>query len=160
MGWEPVAAHLYAVPLQNCRDVRSLFPEGKGDKTGTMLDWFEIKRLARGLNLPAICEDTRRNGHPCLLAHGRLWTWWDLDQNAPGFRLPAGEREFLIACEPDIFYVGRHEICHNHVFARPERVNRNWVMGNLSLSWRALAPQVFVDQFPGEGPPVPQFADF
>ena len=68
------------------------------------LDWIQIRGLARSLNLPGIHEDTLPGGNPCLMAHGRLWTWWDRAQNAPGFRLPDGEREFLIASDPDYTY--------------------------------------------------------
>jgi len=124
------------------------------------LDWTAMMRLARSLNLPGVCEDVRSDGQPCLRAHGRLWLWWDCDHNAPGFRLPAGEREFLIASDPETFFVTREEFEFNHVLARPDRISRRWILGNLSLSWRALAPRAFVRMFPGEGPPVPQFADY
>ncbi len=97
---------------------------------------------------------------PCLRAHGRLWTWWDPTVGAPGFRLPDGEREFLIASDPEVFFVTEGEAEFNHVFARPDLVDPLWVRGNLSLSWRAMAPQLFVRLFPGEGPPVPEFMDY
>ena len=125
----------------------------------TVLNWKETKRLARSLNLPNVCEDSRSDGFPCLRAHGRLWTWWDPCVNAPGFRLPSGERDFLIAADPEVFFVTREEAGFNHVLADPGRVSRRWVLGNLSLSWRALAPSAFVQMFPGAGPPVPQFME-
>lgn len=124
-----------------------------------MLDWTQTRRLARSLNLPHVHEDTRQNGMPCLRAHGRLWTWWDTEVNAPGFRLPAGEREFLIAADPAIFFVTEAEAAFDHVFANPYKVSPRWILGNLTLTWRALAPSAFVQLFPGEGPPVPQFSE-
>lgn len=125
-----------------------------------MLDWTQTKRLARSLNLPNVHEDMRADGFPCLRAHGRLWTWWDLDLDSPGFRLPAGERDFLIAADPEIFFVPCAEATFNHVLAHPARVSPRWILGNLSLSWRALAPTAFLRLFPGEGPPVPQFSEY
>ncbi|WP_158514980.1 hypothetical protein [Nioella nitratireducens] len=123
------------------------------------MNWTQIKRLARGLNLPSIHEDTRADGFPCLRAHGRLWTWWDETLGAPGFRLPSGERDFLIASDPEAFFVTDAEAAFNHVLARPELLDPLWVRGNLSLSWRALAPALFTRLFPGEGPPVPEFME-
>lgn len=123
------------------------------------LDWTRTRQLARSLNLPNVHEDTRSDGMPCLRAHGRLWTWWDPVLGAPGFRLPAGEREFLIAADPEVFFVTAEEAAFNHVLANPARVSPSWILGNLSLSWRALAPSAFVRLFPGEGPPVPQFME-
>lgn len=125
----------------------------------TPLDWTQIRGLARSLNLPGIHEDTLAGGDPCLKAHGRLWIWWDRAENAPGFRLPAGEREFLIASDPETFFITPGETHHSHVLARPDRVSWRWVLGNLSLSWRALAPRSFVQLFPGEGPPVPHLTE-
>jgi len=126
---------------------------------GTVLAWTQTKQLARSLNLPNVHEGLRGDGLPCLRAHNRLWTWWDPVVAAPGFRLPSGERDFLIAADPEVFFVTEEEAAFNHVFAHPARVNPQWVLGNLSLSWRALAPPVFVQLFPGEGPPVPQFME-
>ena len=123
------------------------------------LDWIQIRGLARSLNLPGIHEDMLAGGDPCLKAHGRLWTWWDRTENAPGFRLPDGEREFLIASDPDIFFITPGEPHYSHVLARPDRVSWRWVLGNLSLSWRVLAPRSFVQLFPGEGPPVPRLTE-
>ena len=124
------------------------------------LDWAELRRLGRSLNLPAVQEGQRGDGAPCLRAHGRVWTWWDRWENAPGFRLPAGERAFLIAADPFTFCVRADEAFCNHVLARPDRVSTCWILANLSLGWRALAPRAFVALFPGAGPPVPHFADY
>jgi hypothetical protein len=124
-----------------------------------MLDWTQTKRLARSLNLPNVHEGIRSDGLCCLYAHDRLWTWWDSRVDAPGFRLPAGERDFLIAADPEIFFVTEAEAPFNHVLAHPARVSPRWILGNLSLSWRALAPSIFVQLFPGEGPPVPHFME-
>ncbi|PIV74297.1 MAG: hypothetical protein COW55_09765 [Rhodobacteraceae bacterium CG17_big_fil_post_rev_8_21_14_2_50_65_11] len=123
------------------------------------LDWAELRRLGRSLNLPAVQEGQRSDGAPCLRAHGRVWTWWDRCENAPGFRLPADERAFLIAADPFTFYVPADEIFYNNVLARPDRVSRCWILANLSLGWRALAPSAFAALFAGEGPPVAQLAD-
>lgn len=123
------------------------------------LDWIKLKRLARSLNLPGVHEATRADGSPCFCAHDRLWTWWNLEFDAPGFRLPANEREFLIASDPETFFVSGAAGPPGHVLADPSRVCVRWVLGNLSLSWRALAPVAFVQLFPGAGPPVPHYAD-
>ena len=127
------------------------------------IDWPELRRLGRSLNLPAVHEGQRADGAPCLRAHGRVWTWWDRRENAPGFRVSAGEQAFLIAADPLTFYACADETAEavrNHVLARPDRVSTCWILANLSLGWRALAPRAFVVLFPGEGPPVPQFADY
>lgn len=124
------------------------------------IDWAELRRIARSLNLPSVHEGSRPDCAACLYAHDRLWTWWDPAQDAPGFRLPAGERAFLIAADPRTFFVCGPDIAYDHVLARPDRVSKRWILANLSLSWRVLAPSAFLDLFPGAGPPVPQFADY
>lgn len=121
------------------------------------LDWSVLRRLARGLALPGIVESRVSQG-PCLIAHGHLWTWWDTGSCAPGFRILPSERPFLIAADPDVFFVTKAIETRHQIFAHPDRVSLRWVQGHLLLSWRALAPRSFVEMFPGEGPPVPSYA--
>lgn len=129
---------------------------GKGGSVAKALTWKRLRKLAAGLALPGISEAELPCG-PCLLAHGELWTWWDRDEHAFGLRLPPGERPFLIAAAPEVFFVTRPIMRFNQVMVRPDRVSRRWVQGHLLLSWRALAPRYFRELFPGEGPPVPRF---
>ncbi len=132
-------------------------PEESGDSVAKGLTWKGVQSLAATLALPGISRSELSCG-PCLLAHGELWTWWDHDVNAPGLRLPPGERPFLIAAAPEVFFVTRSIMRFNQVMVRPGLVSRKWFQGHLLLSWRALAPRSFQDLFPGEGPPVPSFS--
>lgn len=120
-------------------------------------DWRNLRRLALDLRLPQVADSLRSCG-PCLLAHGTLWTWWDDTMDAPGVCMPRREREFLIAAEPDIFFITPELRPYNQVMARPDLVSAGWMQAHLMLSWRALAPKLFVELFPGEGPPVPSFS--
>ena len=123
------------------------------------LDWMGLRDLAWGLALPGTVETDRPQG-PCLTAHGQLWTWWDRQTDAPGFRILPVERPFLIAAEPEVFFVTPEIETRHQMFARPDRVSLGWVQGHLLLSWRELAPRSFVEMFPGEGPPVPSYSRF
>ena len=58
------------------------------------LDWMGLRDLAWGLALPGTVETDRPQG-PCLTAHGQLWTWWDRQTDAPGFRILPVERLLL-----------------------------------------------------------------
>ena len=120
------------------------------------LTWGDVRALAATLGLPGTSRAELPCG-PCLLAHGELWTWWDREVDALGLRLPPGERPFLIAAAPEVFFVTRTIMRFNQVMARPDRVSRKWFQGHLLLSWRALSPKLFQELFPGEGPPVPSF---
>ena len=130
---------------------------GKGDRVAKALTWKRLRMLAAGLSLPGISEAEMSCG-PCLLAHGELWTWWDRKEGAVGLRLPPGERPFGLAAAPEVFFVTQPIMRFNQVLARPDLVSRKWVQGHLLLSWRALAPKLFKELFPGEGPPVPSFS--
>ncbi len=121
------------------------------------LDWDRVLHLTQQLLLPEIVE-VYRGIDPCLLAHGKLLAWWDCAVDAPGFSLPPGERDFLIAADPDVFFVTSVDMPSNQVLARPHRVSERWIQAHLLLCWRALAPQIFGELFPGEGPPVPSFS--
>lgn len=121
------------------------------------LTWKDVQILAAGLALPAISRAEQPCG-PCLLAHGEVWIWWDRSVGAPGLRLPPGERPFLIAAAPEVFFVTKRIMRFNQVMARPDRISRRWLQGHLMLTWRALAPKRFKELFPGEGPPVPSFS--
>ncbi len=123
------------------------------------VDWNKVVDLAFGLGLPGVTKASLADGSQALFAHDRLWVWWDRGIDEPGFRMPKREREFLIAASPEVFFISRNERDLDRVYARSTKVNPRWIQANLALSWRALAPEFFVEQFPGVGPPVPQFSD-
>lgn len=102
--------------------------------------WARLKALALGLGLPDV-EETTSWGQPTLKAHGKLWVWWSPHEDAPVFKLPVEERDFLVEAAPDIFFVTPHYKPHALVLVRPERLDPEWAKANLLRVWRAQAPK-------------------
>jgi hypothetical protein len=67
--------------------------------------WDSLKELALDLDLPGVKEAA--SGDPALKAHGKLWVWWSPHEDAPVFKVPFEEREFLIEVDPDTFFSPR-----------------------------------------------------
>lgn len=110
------------------------------------LDWDSLKAVALGLDLPGV-EETTSWGEPCLKAHGKLWVWWSPSEDAPVFKVPFEEREFLVEAEPDRFFFTAHYRRHPLVLMRPEKLDLDWVRANLVRVWRAQAPKRLLTAF-------------
>jgi hypothetical protein len=67
--------------------------------------WDSLKALALALDLPGVEEAA--SGGPKLKAHGKLWVWWSPHEDAPVFKVPFEEREFLIEVDSDTFFSRR-----------------------------------------------------
>jgi hypothetical protein len=80
--------------------------------------WDALKALALALDLPGI-EETG-SGNPGLKAHGKLWVWWSPHENAPVFKVPFEERDFLIEVDPDTFFFTPHYRNYPMVLVRPD----------------------------------------
>jgi hypothetical protein len=103
-------------------------------------NWPALRELALGLALPGV-EDALSWGHPCLKAHGKLWTWWSPQENAGVFKVPREEREVLCEVDPDTFYVTPHYQPHGLILARPGKIDPAWARANLTRVWRQQAPK-------------------
>jgi hypothetical protein len=101
--------------------------------------WDSLKALALDLDLPGVSEAA--SGGPALKAHGRLWVWWSPHEDAPVFKVPFEEREFLIEADPDTFFFTPHYRDYPHVLVRPEKLDPDWARANLIRVWRAQAPK-------------------
>ena len=109
-------------------------------------DWETLKAFALALELPGV-ELTTSWGQPSLKAHGKLWVWWSPHEDAPVFKVPFEEREFLLEVEPETFFVTAHYKKHALVLARPERLDPGWAKANLIRVWRAQAPKRFLKAY-------------
>ncbi len=103
-------------------------------------DWDVIKALALGLDLPGV-EVTTTWGQPALKAHGKLWVWWSPSEDAPVFKVPVEERDFLVEADPETFFVTPHYKGHPLILVRPEKLDFEWAKANLVRVWRAQAPK-------------------
>ena len=109
-------------------------------------NWPALRELALGLALPGV-EDALSWGHPCLKAHGKLWTWWSPQENAGVFKVPREEREVLCEVDPDTFYVTPHYQPHGLILARPGKIDPAWARANLTRVWRQQAPKRVLKAF-------------
>ena len=102
--------------------------------------WDRIKTVALSLGLPG-AEETISTGQPTLKAHGKLWVWWSPHEDAPVFKVPFEEREFLVDAEPDTFFFTAHYKDYPMVLVRPEKLDLGWAKANLIRIWRDQAPK-------------------
>ena len=109
-------------------------------KPESQFDWDRLKTMALGLGLPGV-EETTSWGQPTLKAHGKLWVWWSPHEDAPVFKVPFEEREFLVEAEPDSFFFTAHYKDHPMVLVRPEKLDLEWAKANLVRVWRDQAPR-------------------
>ena len=101
--------------------------------------WDSLKVLALGLDLPGVKEAA--SGGPALKAHGKLWVWWSPHEDAPVFKVPFEEREFLIEVDPETFFFTPHYRNYPMVLVRPDKLDPDWARANLIRVWRAQAPK-------------------
>lgn len=102
--------------------------------------WPQLRALALRLKLPNVVESTSW-GQPVLKAHGKLWCWWSPHCDAPVFKVPFEEREFLLEADPEHFFLHPHYRNHPLVLMRPENFDRVWARANLERTWRQMAPK-------------------
>lgn len=106
---------------------------------GTM-NWEAYRMLALSLGMPNV-EETTSWGNPCLKAHGKLWAWWSPTEDAPVFKMPREEREFLIEVDPETYFVTDHYRPHNLVLVHPSRLDPEWARQHLLRTWKEMAPK-------------------
>ncbi|MEO1038840.1 MAG: MmcQ/YjbR family DNA-binding protein [Pseudomonadota bacterium] len=110
-----------------------------------MSGWDDLRAFALSLDLPEV-EDCVSWGNPGLKAHGKLWTWWAPQDyaDAPVFKLPAEERDFLLEAAPETFFITDHHRPHGLILMRPEAFDPDWARVNLVRVWRNQAPKRFL----------------
>jgi hypothetical protein len=108
--------------------------------------WESLKALALGLELPGVTEGTSW-GQPNLKAHGKLWVWWSPHEDAPVFKVPLEERDFLVEADPETFFFTDHYKSHQLVLVRPKQLDLEWAKANLIRVWRAQAPKRLLKAF-------------
>jgi hypothetical protein len=102
--------------------------------------WVRLRKLALGLGLPGV-EETTSYGEPTLKAHGKLWVWWSPHEDAPVFKVAFEEREVLLECDPQTFFVTPHYKGYPLVLMHAEKLDLAWARANLIKVWQAQAPK-------------------
>lgn len=102
--------------------------------------WERIRDVALGLGLAGVEEGTTY-GQPTLKAHGKLWVWWSPHEDAPVFKVGLDEREVLLEALPERFFVTDHYRRSGLVLMHPDKLDLDWIAGNLRKVWLAQAPR-------------------
>jgi hypothetical protein len=116
--------------------------------------WDSLKALALALDLPGVEEAA--SGGPKLKAHGKLWVWWSPHEDAPVFKVPFEEREFLIEVDSDTFFFTPHYRNYPMVLIRPDKLDPDWARANLIKVWRAQAPKRLLKVYDAGRAPEPR----
>lgn len=103
-------------------------------------DWSELRALALSLNLPEVTVDYPW-GHESLKAHGKLWCYWSMYEDAAVFKAERDEREALMQADPDTFFLHPHYAPHRLVLVRAGRIDPDWARARLIRQWRDAAPK-------------------
>lgn len=125
-------------------------PKGEAKRA---LTYADIRALALSFGFPQVVEAVSW-GQPCLKAHGKLWFFWSPTENAPVFKVPFEERDFLVETYPDTFFFTDHYRNHQLVLAHPQRIDRDWIRANLIRVWRDMAPKRLLREWDEEHGPA------
>ncbi len=79
--------------------------------------------------------------------NGKVILYWNPTHDAPVFKLPVEERDFLIEADPDTFFTTDHHRPHGLVLARPARLDPGWARATIERTWRAQAKKRTVRAF-------------
>lgn len=106
---------------------------------------FEDLR-AMVLALPETEETTSWDARS-FKVNGKVILYWNPTYDAPVFKVPVEERDFLIEVDPETFFTTDHHRPHGLVLARPDRLAADWARANIARVWRAQARKRTVRAF-------------
>lgn len=98
---------------------------------------FEMLR-AMVLALPEAEETTSWDARS-FKVNGKVILFWNPKHDAPVFKVPFEERDFLIDADPETFFTTDHHRPHPLVLAHPGRLDPAWARANIERVWRAQA---------------------
>ncbi|MFD1859175.1 MmcQ/YjbR family DNA-binding protein [Aeromicrobium camelliae] len=100
----------------------------------------DVRRLA--LALPGV-EERTAYGTPAFYAGGRIFLRLrDKPEALVAWCSDLGEREALLASDPDVFFTIDHYAGHASVLVRLERIGVDELAEVIEDAWRARAPQL------------------
>ncbi|UDF04971.1 MmcQ/YjbR family DNA-binding protein [Asticcacaulis sp. AND118] len=82
-------------------------------------------------------EETMSWDSRSFKVNGKAMLFWNPAHDAPVFKVPFEERDFLLEVDPDTFFTTDHHRPWPLVLARPDRVDIGWVEANIDRVWRA-----------------------
>jgi hypothetical protein len=103
---------------------------------------FELLR-AMVLALPETEETTSWDARS-FKVNGKVILYWNPTHDAPVFKVPVEERDFLIEADPETFFTTDHHRPHGLVLARPDKLDPGWARANIERVWRAQAKRATV----------------
>ena len=104
------------------------------------IDFDTVRGL--GLALPGVEEGTSY-GVPALKVHGKMFACLAKHPSAEpdtlAVRLDFGQRDELIAAEPDIYYLTDHYVNYSVMLVRLSRVHPDALRDLLLMAWRFMS---------------------
>jgi hypothetical protein len=101
------------------------------------------------LTLPGTEETTSWDARS-FKVNGKVILYWNPTWDAPVFKVPVEERDFLIEADPETFFTTDHHRAHRLVLARPDKLDPGWARGNIEQVWRAQAKRATVKAWDAE----------
>lgn len=95
------------------------------------------------LALPGTEETTSWDARS-FKVNGKVILFWNPKYDAPVFKVPPDERDFLIEADPETFFTTDHHRPHGLILARPDRLDPEWARANIARVWRAQAKKAAV----------------
>lgn len=102
--------------------------------------WPQLRDFALGLDLPEVTI-AYPWGHEALKAHGKLWCYWSVYEDAAVFKVDREEREALMQADPETFFLHPHYAPHALILVRAGRIDTDWARARLIRHWREAAPK-------------------
>lgn len=111
---------------------------------------YEILRDI-AMEFPGV-EEAISWGMPNLKVGKKAMLFWNTDHDAPVFKVPFEERDFLIEADPDTFFTTDHHRPWPLVLARPDKLDIAWARNNLKRTWLAQVPKKILKAWQAQNP--------
>ena len=106
----------------------------------------EIKEIC--LTFPGVAEHTVFGGPTLRVGKRFLACIAKIDHEALVLKLPdANERDFLLATQPDVFYVTDHYADFGSILIRMPQIERELLFELVEQAWMQVAPKKLVKQY-------------
>ena len=99
-----------------------------------MLSFEDLRAMV--LALPDAVETTSWDARS-FKVNGKVILFWNPTHDAPVFKVPIEERDFLMEADPETFFTTDHHRPWPLVLARPGRLDPGWARANIERVWRA-----------------------
>lgn len=114
-----------------------------------MISLDDIRKFL--LSLPDVSEGTSWDA-VSFKVNKKAIVFWNPKYDCPVFKVPFEERDFLLEVDSETFFTTDHHRNFPCILGRPEKLDIEWVKGQLYKTWRKQALKTNVKKFEAANP--------